>query len=416
LIDRLGELDRELDSAEESLEAVTQLEEKHQSWFDAISIAPLASVPTDADDLLTGIVQDALDQLEAQTSAEFVALLSNRVQRYWQRLDDLKQKSTDMTLGWDANWVKQYGLEGDVDVNSRLFEQAESDLEGFVANSKSILDSAEARASKVLNNEFLNAAQKVKFDSLMAVGDISADVLVPEAELRSAEHELIIRQRELAVAKAIARANDPAISDADLDEVAEVKAILDGTDGKDSPTDMQVAYDNALNAIGFASFTNTVDLELVLESARTSLEKAVKQFQIDNPDDDVEVAPELDPARDAVTDAEADLAAAVVTMRGTAWYQLEEIEVAIPDSSWANAMFLVRAQIQLERLKDADLAALETSVNTANANLATAISEQSQTDDGFLQLNQLINAYSEIHDNALAKGSVAAFGTARGQI
>ena len=103
-------------------------------------------------------------------------------------------------------------------------------------------------------------------------------------------------------------------------------------------------------------------------------------------------------------------------MRDSPWYKLEELEVAIPNTGWSDAMYLVRAQQRLDRLKNVDLTALEAALTAANAALASAISEESASDDGFSILYQLINQYRETHQNARARGSEAAFGPARGQV
>ena len=154
LIKQSERFDKELSAADESKKSVTEKEEKHQAWFAAIAADPLLSIPAKAIALLIGAVQEALDKLEAETSTEFLALVTNRLQRYWQRQDDRGQKADSMELVWDPTWVSQYGQEGNIKINSRKFATANAALEEFVANAESVLQSAESSANRILDNDF----------------------------------------------------------------------------------------------------------------------------------------------------------------------------------------------------------------------------------------------------------------------
>ena len=414
LVNTLDQLTTQLSESNEALAEAQAIDEKHQAWIDSVGIDPLASIPTDADNLLTTTIDPALDKLKNATSDAFVDMLSERLTHHWDELDDLATRSDALTTVNDATIALQLGRDGEIRTKLRVYETAVTQLSEFVANSQALLDSASATADRIQASDLLNSVQKAYFDSLMSVGDIDADVLTPESELRVAEHELLIRIRELETARAIARAADPDIEDSDLDVVAEVKAILDGTDGKDAIADMQTAYDDAVAAVGGTSFDTVIEKEAALQLAHENLATETAAFLEDNPDQDPDAAAELDDARDAVTDAQAELNAAQSDMKDSPWFKLEQLEVAIPSDTWIDALYLLNSQRQLNQLKSIDPNDLASAVTAAADALATALDIEISSDDGIAIAQQQIDQYQNKFNNIAAKGTESALDVAFG--
>lgn len=414
LVKTLDDLSAQLSQINDDLEDVSVLDDKHQTWIDSVAVDPLASIPGDAATLLTSAIDPALDKLKSATSDAFIDMLSERLTHHWDELDDLASRSGELSAVNDARTLVQLGRDGELQTLLRVFDTAVNQLAEFVANSQATLDSATATADRVQSAELLNAVQKSYFDSLMAQGDIQTDVLTPESELRVAEHALLIRIRELETAQAIARAADPDIEDSDLEDVAEVKAILDGTDGKDAIGVMQISYDNAVSAVGVNTLNTVIEKETALQFAEDNLKSATAAFLEINPDQDPDAAIELDDARDAVSAAEAELTVAQSDMRDSPWYKLEQLEVAVPTQTWTDALYLLNAQRQLNQLKSIDPNDLASAVTTAGNELATALDAEIVTDDGIAIAQQLNDQYQNKFNNIAAKGTESALHVALG--
>ncbi len=414
LVNTLAQASAQLSETQSDLEDATSIDENHQALKDSVISAPLASIPTDANTLLSNDIDTAISKVRAATSDDFVDLLSERLNHHWDEMNDLQTRIDELNAVDDAKIAIQSGQEGELETKLHEFDSAVSNLSKFVANSEAIVASAAAVANRIQESELLNVAQKTHFDSLMAIGDVVADVLTPESTLRVAEHELLIRIRELETARTIAKAANPEITDTELDDVAEVKVILDGTDGKDAIATMQTDYDAARNAVGEATFDVLIEKEQALQAAQDNLRAETATFVEENPDQDPDTATELDDARDAVSDAQAELDAAQNAMQSSPWYKLEQLEVAIPADTWIDALYLLNAQRQLNQLKAINPTNLADAVTLATSGLVAAIEAQSNTDEGLSISQTLIDQYQEKFNNTASKGTESALHVALG--
>lgn len=414
LVNALNDTNNELSDAQQDLGEVTELDETHQKWIDSVALAPFNSMPDEADTLLTSSIEPALEKLKSVTSETFIDMLSKRLEHHWDELNDLETRSSELTLGNDTRFALLAGKGAEIETRMRTFESAVQGLSEFIANGQATLESGVATANRVQKSDLMNTVQKAHFNSLIAEGDIEVEVLTPESQLRTAEHELVLRIRELETARAEARAANPDIKDSDLDEVAKVKGILDGSDGKDSLATMLTTYEDASDAIGVSSFDTLIEKETLLKDAKDDLKVQTTEFLEDNPDLDPDTAAELDDAREAISDAEAELAVAQTEMRNTPWYKLEQLEVAVPSQTWMDALYLLNAQRKLTALKAVKPNELADAVSSANEDLATAIGEQFGAEDGISIAQDLIIQYQEKFKNITARGTEAAANVALG--
>jgi hypothetical protein len=419
---QISTLARELESvnaivhdATDSLDQALKDEESLQGVVDAVGVDPLASVPTHADALLSGAISDAIDRLNAKTSAEFMALVLSRTEKLWQQQADLAARIDELQTAADTFSVTRFGSGAGIESARREFESAKSELLVFHANAEAVAAAADSRAQKVLDGEILNSAQQARFNELLAEGDVVADVLTPESNYLEAEHNLLLRQRQLATARALVKSADPDISETDLNSHADVAAILDGSDGTDSLGVMQSAFDNAAAAIGIALYDDVLQREQELEDAKTAFDDAVQQFLVDNPEGDPDTEPSLSSARTAVTDATTALESAQATMQASPWYRLEQLETAIPDGAWRDILSLLQSRRDLTGLKDIVPATLVANMTSAEDALATAIAGAEEQGQGADVLRLEIEQFSTTATLTGNRSDELAFSAVRGQ-
>jgi len=420
LVKNLESNNSDLKLTKENLLSATEQHEKRLEWFAKLSASPFDTVKAEAEAVLVDI-NAAITKLNTDTDSDFMNVVKTRVSNYWVQLDALVNSSETITNSWTANLISQQGLSAKIDNKKQALDISMNTLGSFLANSKSTIQSANNKARKILDEALLSTAQKERFDVLVTEAndgakDINDDIFDPEIDMREKEHNLLMRNHELQIARATVRQTKPYISEADLNNEASVKEILDGSDGKDSPSDMQTAFDDAITATGLPLYDDVLVKERLLDEAKTLRDQEVNAFLLATPDGDPELDANIITLNNNVATALLNLNSATRDLQDTAWYKMEEFEVLIPNSSWQDILNLLKAERDVTRLISVASTNLEDAVITADAELATALTENLLLSDGYDEIEEVTQGLNHSANQILARSSDTIFAAVRGLV
>ncbi len=393
-----------LSAAEQELADALETEERNTAWTETIdrvvSDSPdapaelgwLKTIKDDATAALNdadGAYKTAQARVEADIpeAVRFRAL--ERSANVWELEADAEDALVALEDKVDAKNKADNGVAGAIGEKLGAYEQAQQVLAELMTNAKVSYDIALAMLQAIVDSEPIGAAQFERVSQLvaaaLAVTPAEDIVFAKEQERNEKRREVEEKQLELLAAEAVVRADDPDIEDADLANDASVKPLRDAL-GDDSGGLLKELQD-AEDALGFAAFQELREEELALQQAVAAFAEAKAAFLRDHPEADPELDP--DPAI-AVPRDERDAQQAVVTVKAdellqTAWYQLEEMEIAVPDRIWNNFKQLHAAERRLQRLADlpSDLTTLKDQLDDAEEQLVGALETDSASDRGF---------------------------------
>ena len=206
------------------------------------------------------------------------------------------------------------------------------------------------------------------------------------------QREVDEAQQLLHAAEAKVRADDPDISDADVQSHATVEPIREQLFGDGTSDGFIKELADANAALGVNSYQELYDAEVELDRLKGELELATKELLEDDPEADPATHPDLASARTAVSDQETLVETKLTELKATSWYHVEEMEIAVPEYIWDNFRKLLDTRRTLEKLDNlpADLNDLKDAVETAEDALVTSLEEEDASRRGIESLGREI--------------------------
>lgn len=401
--------------AEAELADVTAISERNSAWTDAIALiltddpeAPLdlawlKTIKADAEATLNdaqGLFKMAQARVEADIPEPLRLRALERLGNVWALEKDAMAALTDMEDKSDAKNKAEQGISGAIHEKITIYDNARAALEALIINAKSTYETARAMLRAIVESKAVSGARQQRVNELvttaLAVTPAEEIVFAKEQTRNDKRREVDEKQQQLLAAEAIVRADAPDISEEDLANAAAVKPIREAL-GDDS-SGLLKELKEAEDALGFDVLLELREEEQELEQAVRSYEQSRLAFLKEHPEADPETDP--DPAiagpRDD-RDAQQALVDVKLSMfKETAWYQLEAMEVALPDRVWNNFKQVHAAEMMLQQLSNLpdDLTVYKTDLDNAEDGLVTALEADGASDLGFAGLAEDIAGLS----------------------
>lgn len=398
----LEHVDADIADADASLELANARSEQLNAWFPQLTEQPLIDLKAAATDALNAV--DGPFQLaESHVNDDIPGDLGDRVQ---ERLDDVlevEDNSVDALadLNTKLGELIQAASATSATVDEKLteYDHAVEALTDLVMNGQHSLEIAISNLESIAGSDPLTAAQNNRVTALMADPDIATHFL-HEKTRNDLMREVDKTRQELLVAEASLRADDPDISVEDVEDHATVKPLRELLFGTDTTDGLEKDLENAELALGFGTYETLVEAEKELQRLEEELANATAELLQEDPEADPATHPDLDPFRQAVidqTEGPDGVNDALAAFGDSSWYQLEQLEVAIPETTWANVKQLHDERQTLERLSGlpADLNDMKTAVEDAEDALVDALAAESNGLRSQDHLNHVIDRQRE---------------------
>ncbi len=382
----LEELNQDVAAAAAGLESATQRHEQHQEWFGKLTEAPLTDLKTAADQMLNA-ADGPFKLAEARVNGDIPEKLRSRALARMNVVFESEKIGASALSGLDAAYdtknQEDQKLSGAAEEKLSVYQTAVDALEDLVVNGPSKLQIAESMLNAIVTSEAMTTAQSAQVNALVTAAGVDAHLALEDT--RNTKQKALDKARyDLLEAEAKVRADEPDIDDTALHNHANVKAKFEDVFGNAADDGLLKELSDAEDALGRATCQELRDAELELDRLRSVLATATRELLQREPDADPEVHPDLSDQRNDVSNQETDLVNRLTGFKNSAWYRIEEMEVAVPESIWVNFKRLQEAKRMLEGLAalPADLNDLKSAMETAEDELVGKLEEADDSQRG----------------------------------
>jgi len=394
----------DLSAEQQALDEATEREERNSSWTDdidkvladdpeaSVELSWLKTIKADANTVLNDVL-DVFKQAQDRVNADIPEEVRTRALERTDNVLALEVDSVDALSSLDDKFNEKNkaddGISGAIVEKSTQFEDEQNVLAEFITNAKQSYDIAIALLQAIVDSEVMSDSQQQRVTALvtaaLAVTPEEDIVFNKEQTRNEKQRQVDQKQQELLAAEAIVRTDDPDISDEDLANHATVQPIRDELG--DETTGLIKELLDASAALGFEVFAELSDLEILLDQAILEFEQAKVEFLKENPgaDPELDLDSSIADPRTERDNQQVEVDAKLIEFKDTNWYQLEEMEISIPDRIWNNFKQLHGAENRLEQLNSLpdDLAVFKTNLEIAEDELVTALEEERSSERGF---------------------------------
>ena len=384
---RLENLKQSIDRAGIELELASSRDERHQEWLEKLVEASLTGLKANANQVLTA-ADGAYKLAQARVDGDIPEKLRDRAQERIGNVFDLNNDTAvalnSLNSNLDDKSQADNGVVGAIGEKLTAYNDAADVLADLVVNGPQTLETARSILTEIVNSEDMTASQVTRVNALVNAAGVDTHFDLEETR-NEKQHQVDETRQLLLAAEARLRADNPDISDADVTDHATVKPLHENLYGNDSSDGFEKELQDANDALGFSTHRELKDAEVELSRLQGELTKATIELKQREPDADPATHPDLAAHRTAVSDQTTVVSAKLAAFKAVSWYQLEEMEVAIPESIWGNLKQLLEGKRLLVGLNTlpTNLNDIKDALETAEDDLVTTLEAEDKSNRGF---------------------------------